>query len=69
MDISEVSETIKIKYQLTLVWQDKRLTYLNLKNESSLNMVSHEEASHIWYPIIVFGNTQKLDQSQVRRDI
>ena len=52
LDISEVSELIKIKYQLTLTWQDKRLMYLNLKNESSLNMVSHEEASHIWYPVI-----------------
>ena len=57
--ISEVTELIKIKYQLTLVWQDKRLTYLNLKNDSFLNVVAHERARKIWIPVIVFKNTQR----------
>ena len=64
-DISEVSETFSVKYQLTMIWQDQRVTYLNLKKDSYLNVVSKEEAMSIWIPIIVFKNTHNKDQSKV----
>ena len=66
LDISEVSEIIKIKYQLTMTWQDKRLIYLNLKKDSFLNVVAQKEALSIWTPSIVFENTQNMDESRVR---
>ena len=42
------------------------LTFRNLKNNSLQNMVSEEEAKSIWSPVIVFENTQNMDQTEVR---
>ena len=64
--ISEVSEIFTVKYQLTMVWQDKRLTYLNLKEESYLNVVAQKEFSNIWLPVIIFENTHDREHSKVR---
>ena len=64
--ISEVAGIFKVKFQLTMVWQDKRLTFRNLKNNSLQNIVSEEEAKSIWSPVIVFENTQNMDQTEVR---
>ena len=33
LDISEVKEIFRVKYQLIMIWQDKRLRYLNLKTK------------------------------------
>lgn len=64
--ISEVAGIFKVKFQLTMVWQDKRLTFRNLKNNSLQNVVSEEEAKSIWSPVIVFENTQNMDQTEVK---
>ena len=66
LDISEVTEIFRVKYQLNMIWQDKRLRYLNLKKDSFLNIVAHVEAVTIWTPTIVFKNTQNMDESQVK---
>ena len=66
LDISEVTEIFRVKYQLNMVWQDKRLTYMNLKKDSFLNVVAHVEAITIWVPVIVFKNTQNMDESKVK---
>ena len=65
--ISEVSEIFTVKYQLTMEWQDKRLTYLNLKEDSYLNVVSQKEATNIWFPVIIFENTHDREHSKVRK--
>ena len=65
--ISEVSEIFTVKYQLTMEWQDKRLTYLNLKEDSYLNVVSQKEATNIWLPVIIFENTHDREHSKVRK--
>ena len=64
-DISEVFETFSVKYQFTMIWQDQRITYLNLKKDSYLNAVANQEAKSIWIPITVFKNTHNKDQSKV----
>ena len=61
--ISEVDELFSVKFKLTMTWQDPRLTFRNLKDDTSLNQVNLIEALNIWYPILVFVNTRKLDLS------
>ena len=63
--ISEVTEIFRVTFQLTLDWRDQRLTYLNLKEDNFHNMVSFEAGKRIWSPVIIFGNTQNLDQTKV----
>ena len=62
--ISEVSELFSVKFKLTMTWRDPRLTFLNLKNDESLNQVNISEALNIWHPILVFVNTRDLDLSK-----
>ena len=64
--ISEVAELFSVKFKLTMSWIDLRLTFLNLKEDSSMNIVGPRQAAEIWYPIVVFINTRKMDLSKVK---
>lgn len=64
--ISEVAELFSVKFKLTMSWIDLRLTFLNLKEDSSMNIVGPTQAAEIWYPIVVFINTRKMDLSKVK---
>ena len=65
LSIWEDSEIFSVQFYLTTIWQDPRLTYLNLKNESYKNKVSKTEVDSIWYPVVVFPNTPNTEQTMV----
>ena len=67
--ISEVDELFSVKFKLSMTWKDPRLTFLNLKEDISFNKVNLSEASNIWYPVLVFVNTRKLDLSMASIEI
>ena len=62
--ISEVEELFSVKFKVTMTWVDPRLRFLNLKNDTSMNIVAPKEAEKIWYPVIMFINTRKMDLSK-----
>ena len=64
LSISEVAELFSVKFKVTMTWIDPRLSFLNLKNDTSMNIVAPEEAKKIWYPVVMFINTRKLDLSK-----
>ena len=66
LSISEVAELFSVKFKLVMTWTDPRLTFLNLKEDTTMNIVAPTEAANIWYPTVVFINTRKLDLSKVR---
>ena len=65
ISISEVDELFSVKFELTMSWIDPRLTFLNLKKDTTMNIVSPVEAEKMWYPVVVFVNTRKMDLSLV----
>ena len=65
LNILEGSEIFSVQFDLLIVWQDPRLTYRNLKEESFMNIVSTSEGESIWYPVLVFKNTRDKDESLV----
>ena len=40
----------RVKLNVRLQWYDKRLTYQNLREDYSLNMLDSEEFESIWFP-------------------
>ena len=46
------------KLKVDLDWIDTRLTWMNLYNDKSLNILFSHEISMIWTPRIVFVNTE-----------
>ena len=45
-------------------WKENRVTYHNLKKETSLNALTDEDIKRIWLPFVVYDNT---DQKEVTR--
>ena len=58
LDIQEVLNMIKLKFNLGATWYDSRLEYHNLKRDSEMNSLIFAEAQMIWVPTILFFNTQ-----------
>jgi hypothetical protein len=50
---------------MTLQWYDERITFRNLKKDLFLNTVGTEDASKIWYPQVLFYNTDSMEETQV----
>ena len=65
LEVSEVHSFIKIQFRLQMVWRDPRVSFWNLKEGILLNIASEEEASALWYPRIVFLNTEEQLQTKV----
>ena len=66
LSISEVNEIFRVKFQLAMVWKDSRLTFLNLKKDNFLNVVSAVEAENIWTPVVIFRNTERMEGTKVK---
>ena len=58
-DIQEVAQYMKLKFKISLLWMDARVTYYNMKRDEALNSLSLEEQLALWTPTIVFWNTEK----------
>ena len=65
LDLNEVQSTMKLKYTMIVEWYDSRLKFKNLKMKPSLNTLENEEALGLWYPAIVFFNTEETDVTKV----
>ena len=50
----------KVTFEVT--WVDPRLELQNLKHNDNLNILAHEERDSVWFPIIIFGNTDAVER-------
>lgn len=48
--------TFEANMKLLLNWQDIRLSFLNLKVERSLNLLSNDDVMRVWTPSVFFTN-------------
>ena len=64
VEIEEVDHSIHLQFQITLMWMENRVRYQNLKKQTSLNALTMDDILRIWFPLIVYENT---DQKEVTR--
>ena len=62
--VNEEDQTIQLQFQIMLEWKEIRATYYNIKPETYLNALSHDEISSLWLPLVVYTNTD--DQKTTR---
>ena len=62
--IEEINYSVRFKFKITLRWQENRVTFQNLKHDSTNNMLSQEEVSELWLPRVIYWNT---DQEETTR--
>ena len=66
LDISEANSYVELAFELTLSWADPRLLFYNLKDQIDLNVLTQEEKSRVWTPVLIFENTR--DKSSTIED-
>ena len=67
-DIQEKDRTFQVPFTLYLSWSDSRLQYKHLSQDTERNLLSGNEKSNIWKPIVVFKNTNKKQKTIVDED-
>ena len=57
----EISMSYRVKFALTLKWNDSRLTFTNLQNGTDFkNKIGKEERERIWIPQLLISNSLDL---------
>ena len=68
VEIEETDHSIHLQFQITLMWKENRVKYQNLKSQTSLNALTHEEIRTIWLPLIVYDNTNQKEVTRLGMD-
>ena len=65
VSMEEVQHKIDFKFGIILEWKENRATYLNLKNETSLNALTDADVRSLWLPYVIYANTDMQEAVQL----
>ena len=68
VEIEEVDHSIHLQFQISVWWKENRVKYQNLKEETSLNILTEDDFNRIWLPLIVFDNTDQKETTRLGMD-
>lgn len=61
VEIDEANHAVDFQYEIVMRWRENRVTYQNLKQDTSLNALSEVDMRKLWLPLVIYANTdQKL---------
>ena len=63
--MEEIEHSIYFQFEIILEWKDNRITFHNLKEDSSLNALSDEEISQLWLPLVIYANTDQKESTRL----
>ena len=59
VEIKEENHAIEFQYEIIMKWRDNRLTYQNLKEDTSLNALPEVDIKKLWLPLVIYANTDQ----------
>ena len=62
--IEEDDHSISFKFKISLMWRENRVTFENLKTDSTNNLLRQDEVRTLWLPLVIYWNT---DQEETTR--
>ena len=65
VDINEEDYSIEIQFEITLEWKENRATYLNLKENNSLNALNQKDIEKLWLPEVIYENTDQKESTRL----
>ncbi|KAF2361463.1 Low-density lipoprotein (LDL) receptor class A repeat [Trinorchestia longiramus] len=65
MRVDSTDMYVHASYTLSLSWRDSRLTYVNIKKNSSLNQLRYNTMVELWHPSVGYVNTDGNQRSVV----
>ena len=63
--MEEVEHLIELQFEIILEWKDLRVTFHNLKHDSSLNALPDDEVRQLWLPLVIFANTDQKETTRL----
>ena len=66
--IKEEDYSIEIQFSISLKWKENRVSYHNLKKESTLNALTKEDIGKIWLPRVIYENTDQKETTRLGVD-
>ena len=63
--INERESTIDLQFEIALTWKDQRITFNNLKRNSTLNALSEYDMNSIWLPVLIYANTDQRETTRL----
>ena len=68
VDINEEDYSIEIQFKITMMWNENRVTYQNLKESDSLNALTQNDIDKLWLPKVIYENTDQKDTTRLGVD-
>ena len=68
INIFEKEGSIGFRFSLSMEWKDDRVGFLNLRDESKMNLLSKSEMHSVWAPSLMFYNTLNEEKTLVDSD-
>ena len=65
VDINEEGHSIDIQFDISLMWKDNRVTFLNLRLNDSLNVLTEEDIDKLWLPKLIYENTDQKETTRL----
>ena len=65
VDIDENDYSIKIQFEIKLIWKENRATYQNLKIKDSLNALEENYFEQMWLPKVIYENTDQKETTRL----
>ena len=63
--LSEVEHKFHAKFQLVFEWFERRITWHNLKEEETLNVLSEHFFQKLFVPTLLFKNTKTMERTKL----
>ena len=67
LEMGELEGIWQTKVTFDVTWHDPRLKLQNLKHNDNLNILAREERDSIWFPDIIFENTDTVERMVLDR--
>ena len=65
VSIKEEDYSIEIQFSISLKWKENRVSYHNLKKESTMNALTKEKIGKIWLPRVIYENTDQKETTRL----
>ena len=60
LECPDTKDDFQVTFEVT--WVDPRLELQNLQHNDNLNILAREERDSVWFPNIIFGNTDAVER-------
>ena len=66
LELDEVMSLVSLQMDIQISWSDPRISFIHLKKNKDLNVLTLDEMSDIWMPTILFSDTKSKQEAHFK---